>query len=59
MSGKPANDGRRWVGRAALALVPLLVIGATVVRALQERAEERRQMEQADGPSSPFRTRGR
>ena len=47
MSVRQANDGRRWVGRAALALVPLLVIGATVLHVLQERAEERRQMEQA------------
>ena len=47
MSVRPAYAGRRWIGRAALALIPLLVMGATVLHVLRERAEEGRQMEQA------------
>ena len=40
MSVRQKNDGRRWARRAALALMPLLVIGATVRHALQEWAQE-------------------
>lgn len=47
MTVRPSNAGRRWIGRAALTLIPLLVVGATVLHVLRERAEERRQLEQA------------
>ena len=46
MSVRQANGGRRWLGRATLALVPLLVIGTTVRHVVQERAEERGKLEQ-------------